>query len=147
MTTDFGLTPTVGSARLVGPATAPGSPGALRLPGATVFASASASLHYGDNGGFAAAYFSDGTPGFAVPDGGGGNPNLFTTASVSNAHIFDVRLQCFANPNCHSDWSYVWTTNFSAALRDEVGSGGRRQRSTACGRRSQRHSRLADDDD
>ena len=60
------------------------------------FASAGASLHYGDNGGFAAAYFSDGAPGFAVPDGGGGAPSLFTTATTSNAHIFEVRLQCFA---------------------------------------------------
>jgi hypothetical protein len=92
-------------------------------PGGTTFASASASLHYGDNGGYAAAYYSDGSPGFAVPDGGGGNPNLFTTASVSNAHIFEVRLQCFANPNCHSDWSYVWTTNFIAGVRDQSAPG------------------------
>jgi hypothetical protein len=87
-------------------------------PGGTAFASASASLHYGDNGGFAAAYFSDGSTGFQVPDGGNGNPSLFTTASTVNAHFFEVRLQCFASPNCHSNWSYVWTTNFIAAVRD-----------------------------
>jgi hypothetical protein len=81
--------------------------------------SASASLHYGDNGGFAAAYFSDGSTGFQVPDGANGASSLFATAATSSAHFFEVRLQCFANPNCHSDWSYVWTTNFSASVRDE----------------------------
>ena len=87
-------------------------------PGGTAFASATVSLHYGDNGGLAAAYFSDGSTGFQVPDGGNGNPSLFTSASTANAHFFEVRLQCFASPNCHSDWSYVWTTNFRAAVRD-----------------------------
>jgi 5-hydroxyisourate hydrolase-like protein (transthyretin family) len=81
--------------------------------------SVTASLHYGDNGGFAAAYFSDGSTGFQVPDGAAGASSLFTTGAASSAHFFEVRLQCFANPNCHSDWAYVWTTNFSASLRDE----------------------------
>jgi 5-hydroxyisourate hydrolase-like protein (transthyretin family) len=81
--------------------------------------SVTASLHYGDNGGFAAAYFSDGSTGFQVPDGAGGASSLFTTAAAGSAHFFEVRLQCFANPNCHSDWAYVWTSNFSASLRDE----------------------------
>jgi 5-hydroxyisourate hydrolase-like protein (transthyretin family) len=88
-------------------------------PPATTMTSLSASLHYGDNGGFAAAYFSDGSPGFQVPDGAGGASSLFATAAASGAHFFEVRLQCFASPNCHSDWSYVWATNFSAAVRDE----------------------------
>ncbi len=88
-------------------------------PSATSFASASASLHYGDNGGFAAAYFSDGSSGFQVPDGGNGASSLYTTASTNNAHLFEIRLQCFASPNCHSNWSYVWTSNFAAAVRDE----------------------------
>jgi hypothetical protein len=87
-------------------------------PGGTIFASASATLHYGDNGGFAAAYFSDGTPGFAVPDGANGAPSLFATATVSNAHVFEVRMQCFSSPNCHSTWSYVWTTSFAATVQD-----------------------------
>jgi 5-hydroxyisourate hydrolase-like protein (transthyretin family) len=90
-------------------------------PYATSFSSASASLHYGDNGGYAAAYFSDGSPDFAVPDGGDGATSLWTTASVSNAHIFEIRLQCFAYPNCHSNWSYVWATQFVGVMRDESG--------------------------
>ncbi len=92
-------------------------------PYATSFTSASASLHYGDNGGYAAAYFSDGTPPFAVPDGGDGAPSLWTTASVTNARIFEIRLQCFAVPNCHSNWSYVWATQFVGVVRDESAPG------------------------
>jgi hypothetical protein len=89
-------------------------------PSGTRFASASASLHYGDNGGFAAAYFSDGSPSFSVPDGGSGAPSLFTTATVSNATLFELRMQCFSYPNCHSTWSYLWATNFLAKIDDAV---------------------------
>jgi hypothetical protein len=91
----------------------------LTAPPATRLASASASLHYGDNGGFAAVYFSDGSTGFQVPDGAAGASSLFTTAGTSSAHFLEIRLQCFASPNCHSDWSYVWTTSFAAEVRDE----------------------------
>jgi hypothetical protein len=87
-------------------------------PPGTRLASASTSLHYGDNGGFAAAYFSDGSTGFQVPDGANGASSLFTTAATSSANFLEVRLQCFASPNCHSDWSYVWMTGFAAAVRD-----------------------------
>ena len=48
-----------------------------------------------------------------------GASSLFTTAGTSSAHFLEIRLQCFASPNCHSNWSYVWTTSFAAEVRDE----------------------------
>ena len=34
------------------------------------------------------------------------------------SHMFEIRLQCFKSPNCHSDWSYAWTTSFTTAVHD-----------------------------
>jgi hypothetical protein len=88
-------------------------------PGGTSFVSASASLHYGDDGGLTAALFSNGTPAFQ----GFGACSTPTTcwvpaATIAGGTIFEVRMQCFAAINCHSDWAYVWTTNFTAVVRD-----------------------------
>ena len=49
-----------------GPPTAPVSPGALRRRLGTVLMTANATVHYGNDGGFAAASFSDGAPPFTV---------------------------------------------------------------------------------
>ncbi len=37
--------------------------------------------------------------------------------------IFEVRLQCFKSPNCHSDWAYAWITNFNATVHDAFAPG------------------------
>ena len=37
---------------------------------------------------------------------------------LQRATLFEIRLQCFKSPNCHSDWSYAWTTSFTAAVHD-----------------------------
>ena len=37
---------------------------------------------------------------------------------TNGATLFEIRLQCFKSPNCHSDWSYAWTTSFTAAVHD-----------------------------
>jgi hypothetical protein len=87
-------------------------------PGGTHFESANAVMHYGNNGGFAAATFSNGAPAFQVIPTCATPANCWSTASANNATLFEVRLQCFRSPNCHSDWAYVWTTNFTATVRD-----------------------------
>jgi 5-hydroxyisourate hydrolase-like protein (transthyretin family) len=87
-------------------------------PSGTIFTTASATVHYGNDGGFAAATFSNGTPPFNVfgtcktPD------NCWSPATANSATVFEIRLQCFKSPNCHSNWSYAWTTNFTAAVHD-----------------------------
>jgi hypothetical protein len=87
-------------------------------PGATRFASANAVVHYGNNGGFAAASFSDGAPTFQVIPTCSSPADCWSTASANSATVFEVRLQCFRSPNCHSDWAYVWTSNFTATVHD-----------------------------
>jgi hypothetical protein len=87
-------------------------------PGGTHFESANAVMHYGNNGGFAAASFSNGAPAFQVIPTCSTPANCWSIASANNATVFEVRMQCFRSPNCHSDWAYVWTTNFNATLRD-----------------------------
>jgi hypothetical protein len=87
-------------------------------PGATSFTTANAVVHYGTNGGFAAAVFSNGAPAFQVIPTCSTPANCWSTASANSATIFEVRLQCFRSPNCHSDWAYVWTTNFTATVHD-----------------------------
>ena len=84
-------------------------------PPATKFDGVSALVHYGGDGGFAAAAYSNGAPEFNVFTGG---PSLWTTASATGATLFEVRLQCFRSPNCHSDWAYAWATNFAATMQD-----------------------------
>jgi hypothetical protein len=87
-------------------------------PGATHFAGANAVVHYGNNGGFAAAVFSNGAPAFQVIPTCSTPADCWSTASANSATVFEVRLQCFRSPNCHSDWAYVWTTNFTATVHD-----------------------------
>jgi hypothetical protein len=87
-------------------------------PGATHFASANAVVHYGNNGGFAAASFSNGAPAFQVIPTCSTPANCWSIASANGATVFEVRLQCFRSPNCHSDWAYVWTTSFTATIHD-----------------------------
>jgi hypothetical protein len=86
-------------------------------PGGTIFTTASATVHYGNDGGFAAASFSNGAPPFnayncQTPS------NCWATATANSATVFEIRLQCFRSPNCHSNWSYAWTTNFTTAVHD-----------------------------
>jgi hypothetical protein len=90
----------------------------LTAPARTSFTTANASVHYGDDSGFAAASFSNGLPGFNVFATCATPSNCFTTASANGATIFEIRLQCFKSPNCHSDWAYAWTTNIIATVHD-----------------------------
>jgi hypothetical protein len=84
---------------------------------------ANATVHYGNDGGYAAASFSDGAPPFTV-FGTCQTPNsCWTSAGANSARVFEVRLQCFKSPNCHSDWAYAWTTGFAATVRDLVAPG------------------------
>jgi hypothetical protein len=87
-------------------------------PSGTIFTTASATVHYGNDGGFAAASFSNGAPPFAVFGTCQTPSSCWTPATANSATVFEVRLQCFKAPNCHSDWSYAWTTNFTAAVHD-----------------------------
>ena len=65
-------------------------------PGGTTFASASASLHYGDNGGFAAAYFSDGSTGSGSRTGATAIPAC-SRQLLPSTHI-SSRFACSASP-------------------------------------------------
>jgi hypothetical protein len=87
-------------------------------PAQTSFTTANASVHYGNDGGFAAASFSNGAPLFSVFSNCATPSNCWATASVNAATVFELRLQCFKSPNCHSDWAYAWTANFIAAVHD-----------------------------
>jgi hypothetical protein len=87
-------------------------------PGGTIFTTASATLHYGNDGGFAAASFSNGAPPFSVFGTCQTPSNCWTPAAANSATVFEIRLQCFRSPNCHSNWAYAWTTNFTAAVHD-----------------------------
>ena len=87
-------------------------------PAETHFTTANTSVHYGNDGGFAAASFSDGAPPFNVFSNCATPSSCWATASANGATLFEVRLQCFKSPNCHSDWSYAWTTSFTAAVHD-----------------------------
>jgi 5-hydroxyisourate hydrolase-like protein (transthyretin family) len=87
-------------------------------PSGTKFAAANATVHYGNDSGFAAASFSNGTPAFQVFASCGTPTSCWTTASTNGGTVFEVRLQCFKSPNCHSDWAYAWTSGFSASLHD-----------------------------
>jgi 5-hydroxyisourate hydrolase-like protein (transthyretin family) len=88
-------------------------------PPGTLFASVTAVEHYGDDGGFAAAAFSNGNPPFDAYSKCSPNPgDCWAAPTAAGATIFEVRLQCFRDPNCHSDWAYVWTTNFNASVED-----------------------------
>jgi hypothetical protein len=84
----------------------------------TRFTTANALVHYGNDSGFAAASFSNGLPAFNVFATCATPSSCFTTASANGATIFEIRLQCFGSPNCHSDWAYAWTTNFNATVQD-----------------------------
>jgi hypothetical protein len=92
-------------------------------PGGTEFVAENAVMHYGNDGGFAAASFSNGSPPFQVFATCGTPASCWTSASANGGTIFEVRLQCFKNPNCHSNWAYGWTTSFIALLRDNAGPG------------------------
>ena len=87
-------------------------------PAETHFTTANTSVHYGNDGGFAAASFSDGAPPFNVFSNCATPSSCWATASTNGATLFEIRLQCFKSPNCHSDWSYAWTTSFTAAVHD-----------------------------
>jgi hypothetical protein len=87
-------------------------------PGGTVLTAATATVHYGNDSGFSAASFSNGAPAFSV-FGTCQTPNsCWTSAAANGATVFEVRLQCFKSPNCHSNWAYAWTTNFAATVSD-----------------------------
>ena len=87
-------------------------------PAETHFTTANTSVHYGNDGGFAAASFSDGAPPFNVFSNCATPSSCWAIASTNGATLFEIRLQCFKSPNCHSDWSYAWTTSFTAAVHD-----------------------------
>ena len=61
-------------------------------PGGTRFTSTNATVHYGNDGGFAAASFSDGTPAFQVFATCGTPTTCWTTASANGGTIFEIRL-------------------------------------------------------
>ncbi len=84
----------------------------------TTFTTTTALVHYGNDSGFAAASFSDGAPGFQVFATCATPANCWTNASANGGTTFEIRLQCFKAPNCHSDWAYVWMTNFNATVHD-----------------------------
>jgi hypothetical protein len=86
-------------------------------PAGTIFTTASATVHYGNDGGFAAASFSNGVPPFNAYNCQTPN-SCWTPATTNSATVFETRLQCFKSPNCHSNWAYAWTTNFTAAVHD-----------------------------
>ena len=88
--------------------------------GGTNFTNANAVVHYGNDGGFAAASFNNGAPAFQVFATCGTPADCWTTASANGGTIFEVRLQCFKTPNCHSDWAYAWTTSFAATVHDTL---------------------------
>jgi 5-hydroxyisourate hydrolase-like protein (transthyretin family) len=92
-------------------------------PGGTSFTSTSATVHYGNDSGFAAASFSNGAPAFQVFATCGTPASCWTTASATGGTIFEVRLQCFKSPNCHSNWAYAWTTTLAATLHDNFSPG------------------------
>ena len=86
---------------------------------------------YGNDGGFAAASFSDGAPAVQrLQQLHDAQQLLGDRAPTNGATLFEIRLQCFKSPNCHSDWSYAWTTSFTAAVHDWVASGDRGYRVT-----------------
>ena len=87
-------------------------------PNRTRFTTASATVHYGNDSGFAAASFSNGAPPFSVFGTCQTPSSCWASATANSATVFEIRLQCFKSPNCHSNWSYAWTTNFTAALHD-----------------------------
>jgi 5-hydroxyisourate hydrolase-like protein (transthyretin family) len=87
-------------------------------PGGTGFTTASATVHYGNDSGFAAASFSNGAPAFNVFATCQTPNSCWTSATANSATVFEVRLQCFKSPNCHSNWAYAWTTNFAATVHD-----------------------------
>jgi 5-hydroxyisourate hydrolase-like protein (transthyretin family) len=87
-------------------------------PGGTFFVGANATVHYGNDSGFAAASFSNGAPAFSVLATCATPSSCWTSAAANTATIFEIRLQCFRTPNCHSNWAYAWTTNFTATLHD-----------------------------
>ena len=89
-------------------------------PPGTNFATASASLHYGNDGGFAAASFSDGAPATFNVFTGGSRSEWATPTAGPGGRVFEIRLQCFASGGCHSNWSYAWTTNVLATLHDDA---------------------------
>jgi hypothetical protein len=86
--------------------------------GGTNFTNANAVVHYGNDGGFAAASFNNGAPAFQVFATCATPASCWTTASANGGTIFEVRLQCFKSPNCHSEWAYAWTTSFAATVHD-----------------------------
>jgi hypothetical protein len=89
-------------------------------PLATTFTTARARVHYGDDKGFAAASFSDGAPPFTVFATCQTPSSCWTQAAANNAAVFEIRLQCFKSPNCHSDWAYAWATDFAATMHDKT---------------------------
>jgi hypothetical protein len=89
-------------------------------PVGTTFTGANATIHYGNDAGFAAASFNNGPSPFHVFATCGTPSNCWTEASANAATIFEVRLQCFKAPNCHSDWAYAWTTSFAATVQDLI---------------------------
>jgi 5-hydroxyisourate hydrolase-like protein (transthyretin family) len=92
-------------------------------PVGTTFTSANATVHYGNDGGFAASSFNNGPSPFHVFATCGTPSSCWTAASANAATVFEVRLQCFKSPNCHSNWAYAWTTSFAAQLHDAVSPG------------------------
>ncbi len=92
-------------------------------PAGTVLVTANATVHYGNDGGFAAASFSDGAPPFTVFGTCQTPSSCWTSAGANSATVFEVRLQCFKSPNCHSNWAYAWTTGFTATVRDLLAPG------------------------
>jgi len=89
-------------------------------PFGTRFTTASARVHYGNDGGFAAAAFSDGAPTFTVFGTCQTPGDCWTLAAANNFTVFEIRLQCFKSPNCHSNWAYAWTGDFVATMHDST---------------------------
>ena len=117
--TGYGLRLDTGS-DTAGTANGAGLAWRFTAPPGTNFTTASASLHYGNDGGFAAASFSDGAPVTFNVFTGGSRSEWATPTAGAGGKLFEIRLQCFASRGCHSNWSYAWTTNVLATLHDDA---------------------------
>jgi hypothetical protein len=76
-------------------------------------------LHYGNDGGFAAASISDGSPATFNVFTGSSRSEWATPIAGPGSRIFEIRLECFASGGCHSNWSFAWTTDFLATVHDD----------------------------
>jgi hypothetical protein len=75
------------------------------------------SLHYGNDGGFCSGLFQRRCTPLQRLQQLRDPSSCWAIASTNGATLFEIRLQCFKSPTA-SDWSYAWTTSFTAAVRD-----------------------------